>query len=171
MKLESRTLETPDQQRESAHGVMNVVTLDAATVVQGVLQPGWRWSVDLQPSVGGDSCQVAHTSYIISGRFAIAMDDGAELEVGPGDAVTVPPGHDAWVVGDQPCLLLDFAPAPISGSARAAACPCGVEFRIADGGDDAQLEHLIAAVQQHASGSHGHHEVTREHILGELIPA
>lgn len=174
MILQAKNLDTPDDQRGSEHGAMAVVTLDGTTIVRGVLDPGWRWSRDVQPTVGTDSCQVAHTSYLISGRFGVRLDDGTTLELGPGDAASVPPGHDAWVIGDQPCVLIDFAAttpteSPAAGTGRRAACPCGVEFRITSA-DYAQREHLIAAVAQHAAGSHGHHGVTREHILGELIP-
>lgn len=165
MKLELKHLDNPDQQRSSGHGTMQVVDLATASVVRGVLQPGWRWSVDIRPSVGGDSCQVGHLSYIISGRFAVRIDDGGELEAGPGDALAVPPGHDAWVVGDQPCELIDFAPPAPTG--QGASCPCGVQFRVDAG---AALDHLIAAVQQHARGSHGH-DVTADHIRAELNPA
>ena len=74
------------------------------------------------------------------------------------------PGHDAWVVGDEPCVTIDFIPAGDTVSGRVARCPCGVEFRVAA---DDQLDHLVAAIQEHAKGSHGH-EVTREQVLAEL---
>ncbi|MBN9099331.1 MULTISPECIES: cupin domain-containing protein [unclassified Pseudonocardia] len=169
MTLQTRNLDSPDEKREFDHGAMHVLALDGTTFVRGVLEPGWRWSIDVQPLVGTDSCQVAHASYIISGRFGVRLDDGTETEAGPGDALAVSPGHDAWVVGDQPCTIIDFAPAPAGDATRIARCPCGVQFRI-DGTTDtdgAQLEHLIAAVQQHAAGSHGH-DVDRDHILDEL---
>jgi hypothetical protein len=97
------------------------------------------------------------------------MNDGSEAEFGPGDAHYVSPGHDAWVVGEDPLVVIDFtAPAQLAGGGSRVPCPgCGVEFRIGQGG---QVDHLIAAVQQHASGSHGH-DVTRDHILSELQPA
>ena len=169
MSVAVRNIETPDQKRGSAHGEMNVVTFGATTIVRAVLQPGWRWSTDIKPAIGTDSCQAVHTGIVLSGRFAVRMDDGTETEFGPGDAHVVGPGHDAWVVGEEECVLLDVALAPAagaSGGVRAARCPCGVEFRAGE----ASLEHLISAVQQHASGSHGH-EASREHILGELLPA
>jgi hypothetical protein len=93
------------------------------------------------------------------------MDDGEERELVAGDAHVVGPGHDAWVAGDEPCVVFDFAGSP--GGAKVAACPCGVSFRIED--DDA-LDHLVAAVQEHARGSHDH-VVTREHVLAEIKPA
>jgi hypothetical protein len=162
MTLEAKNLDTPDQKRSTEHGSMNVVTVAGATIVRAVYNPGWRWSTDVKPAVGTDSCQVPHTSYVISGRFGVRMDDGTEGEYGAGDAVVVGPGHDAWVTGDEPSVLIDFAP-PAAGGQRAQ-CPCGVEFGVPDASG---LDHLIAAVQQHASGSHGQ-EVSREHILAEL---
>jgi hypothetical protein len=172
MTLAAKSIDTPDRKVSFEHGSMNVVSLAGAIIVRAEFGPGWRWSTDARPAVGTDSCQVPHTGIVLSGRFAVRMDDGTEGEFGPGDAHVVGPGHDAWVVGDEPCVLIDIAPAqPVaSGSAgtatRGASCPCGVEFRA----PETSLEHLVAAIQQHASGSHGH-DVSREHILGELTPA
>ncbi len=92
------------------------------------------------------------------------MDDGQELELGPGDAHLVGPGHDAWVVGDEPCITIDFIPVGEPASGRVGRCPCGVEFRVAT---DDQLDHLVAAIQQHAKGMHDH-ELRRENVLAEL---
>jgi len=102
----------------------------------------------------------------------VRMDDGTEAESGPDDALVAGPGHDAWVVGDEPCVLIDMALAGAvtagAAEARMVTChPCGVEFR-AQRAD--QIDELVAAVQQHASGPHGH-DVSREHILSELVPA
>jgi uncharacterized cupin superfamily protein len=170
MTLASRNMDTPDEKRGSEHGEMSVATIAGATVVRAVLRPGWRWSTDLGPGAGTASCPVRHTGYLISGRFAVRMDDGTEQEFGPGDAHVVGPGHDAWVVGDEPCVLIDVTPAPAApegtGTRRVQCHPCGIEFR-AERPD--QVDELVAAVQQHASGSHGH-EVAREHILAELVP-
>ncbi|HLI41032.1 MAG TPA: cupin domain-containing protein, partial [Streptosporangiaceae bacterium] len=116
---------------------------------------------------GTDSCQVAHTAYVISGRMHVRMNDGTEADLGPGDAHYVSPGHDAWVVGDEPCTVIDFTPGSAGAGSRVSCHPCGVEFRIGRGD---QVDHLVAAVQQHARGSHGQ-EVSREHILSELLPA
>jgi predicted small metal-binding protein len=165
MTLAARNIDTPHQKRSSEHGVMNVVTLPGATIVRAEFQPGWRWSADVGPAAGTDSCQVPHTGIILSGRFAIRMDDGTQGEYGPGDAHVVGPGHDAWVVGDEPCVIIDVASTAAPGT-RMASCPCGVEFRApAD-----RVEHLVAAVQQHAKGSHGH-DVSREHVLSDLVTA
>jgi hypothetical protein len=99
----------------------------------------------------------------------VRMNDGTEAEFGPGDAHYVSPGHDAWVVGEEPLVIIDFTgPSRLAGAGAQVAChPCGVEFRV---GASDQIDHLIAAVQEHASGSHGH-ALTREHILSELQPA
>ena len=172
MTLAAKNLGTPDEKRSFEHGDMNVVTIAGATIVRAVFNPGWRWSTDAKPGAGTDACQAAHTGYIISGRFAVRMDDGTEGELGPGDAHVVGPGHDAWVVGDEPCVIIDVAPAqPVTTAgtgARMVRChPCGIEFRAQL---PEQIDEMVAAVQQHASGSHGH-DVSREHILAELVLA
>jgi hypothetical protein len=164
MTFETKNLDAPDEKRTFEHGGLNVVNLTGATIARASFGPGWRWSTDIKPLVGTTSCQVSHITYVISGRFAVRMDDGRERELGPGDAVVVSPGHDAWVVGDQPCVAVDFAATGSTLSGRSVHCPCGVEFRIAT---DDQLGHLVSAVQQHASGSHGH-DLTREQVIAEL---
>jgi hypothetical protein len=109
MTLQSSNLDTPDETRKFAHGELGVVTLSGATLGRAVLQPGWRWSNDVKPVAGTESCQAAHTGYIISGRIHVTMNDGAEADLGPGDAFVISPGHDAWVVGDEPCVNLDWS--------------------------------------------------------------
>lgn len=165
--LEVKSLESPDEQRAMAHGVLDVVNLPGATIARAVFQPGWRWSTDIAPVVGTRSCQMAHTGYIVSGRFHVRMDDGREIDLGPGDAHVVAPGHDAWVIGDQPCVTIDFTPTVGALAGHVGRCPCGVEFRVAS---DDQLDHLVAAITEHASGSHGH-DLTREQVLAEVAGA
>ena len=116
MTLAVKNLDAPDETRSFEHGTMAVVRLPGVTFVRGVLAPGWRWSVDVKPAVGTDSCQAAHTGYVVSGRFHVRMDDGTEYDFGPGDAHVVSPGHDAWVVGDEVCTIIDVAPTNGSGS-------------------------------------------------------
>jgi hypothetical protein len=89
------------------HGHMDVVTLDDFTLGRGVFEPGWRWSDDVKPIAGTDSCQVRHTGFCVSGHMTIRSDDGVEDTVGPGDVVLIEPGHDAWTIGDEACVLLD----------------------------------------------------------------
>lgn len=165
--LEAKNLGSPDDRRPLEHGVLEVVNLPGATIARAVFQPGWKWSEDLAPLVGTSSCQVAHTGYIISGRFHVRMDDGREVDFGPGDAHVVAPGHDAWVVGEEPCVIVDFAPTAGAVGGHIGRCPCGVEFRVAS---DDQLDHLAAAIGEHAAHAHGH-ELTREQILAEVSAA
>jgi hypothetical protein len=170
-----KNVEAPDEKRSFEHGDLRLVHLPGATIGYAVLLPGWRWSQDVKPTAGTESCQATHTAVVVSGWLHVRMEDGEECELGPGDAHVVEPGHDAWVVGDEPCVTIDFDAASNSalrngGAAsgvRMARCPCGVEFRIER--EDA-LDHLVAAVREHASGSHGH-EVTPEHVREELTSA
>jgi DNA-binding CsgD family transcriptional regulator/mannose-6-phosphate isomerase-like protein (cupin superfamily) len=87
-----------------------VAPMGDTTITREVMHPGWRWSKDVEPIVGTDLCRAMHQFCVVSGRLHFVMEDGAELEVGPGDAGVIPPGHDAWVVGDEPCDFLDFSP-------------------------------------------------------------
>ena len=107
--LEAKNVETPDETYAFEHGEVQIVNLTGMTVGRATFRPGWRWSTDVKPVVGTDSCQVAHSSYVVSGRFHVRMDDGTERELGPGDAHVVSAGHDAWVVGDEPCVAIDFS--------------------------------------------------------------
>ena len=108
--LEKKSLNSPDETRPFVgKGHADIVRLGGLTVGRGVFEPGWKWSEHVKPIAGTASCQVAHTGYIISGRMKIVMDDGTEGEAGPGDAVVVAPGHDAWIVGTEPCVMVDFS--------------------------------------------------------------
>ena len=86
-----------------------MVNIDGLTVLRETLEPGWKWSEHVKPVVGGESCQKFHVKYIISGRQKVVMDDGTESELGSGDFAIIQPGHDAWVVGDEPNVLLELA--------------------------------------------------------------
>lgn len=101
------------------------------------------------------------------GGSTSAWTTAGNNELGPGDAHVVSPGHDAWVVGEEPFVAVDFATTGNPRAGRVGRCPCGVEFRVAS---DDQLDHLVSAIQQHASGSHGH-DVTRDHVVAELASA
>lgn len=85
-------------------------TVGDATFLRERMDPGWRWSVDLKPIVGTDLCPALHQLYVVSGRLRVLMDDTSEIEIGPGDAAVIPPGHDAWVVGEDACEIIDFSP-------------------------------------------------------------
>ncbi len=97
-----------------AHRVGNteiaMASVGDATIMRERMAPGWRWSVDLKPIVGTDLCRAMHQMYVVSGHLHLLMEDGSEIEVGPGDAAVIPPGHDAWVVGSEPCEIVDFSP-------------------------------------------------------------
>jgi quercetin dioxygenase-like cupin family protein len=108
-RLQGKNMGSPDEVRSFDNGKMDVVTLDNVTVGKATFEPGWRWSEAVKPFAGTDSCQVPHVGYVISGRMKVVMDDGSEMEYAPDDALVIPPGHDAWIVGDEPCVVLDFA--------------------------------------------------------------
>jgi quercetin dioxygenase-like cupin family protein len=88
--------------------MVDVVNLDGHTAMRATFQPGWRWSQSVKPIVHTDSCQIEHLSYLVSGRLMIHMDDGTERELHAGDIAMIPAGHDAWVVGDEPAVIVDF---------------------------------------------------------------
>jgi quercetin dioxygenase-like cupin family protein len=108
-ELEVRNPDQADEIRPFVDkGRVDVLKLATGTVGRGTFEPGWRWSEHVKPIAGTDSCQSAHLAYCVSGRMGVRMDDGTEKEIGPGDVVVIPPGHDAWVVGNEPCVQVDF---------------------------------------------------------------
>ena len=109
MPLRRKNLDRPDEVREFPRGHTEIFNLGDTLIGRQVFEPGWRWSTDTRPVVGTEWCEVFHQGLVISGRLRVAMSDGPELEVGPGDLFEVPPGHDAWVVGDEAYVSVDFA--------------------------------------------------------------
>lgn len=110
MELAKKTFDSPDEVRDmSGMGQVELVKVGDGVVGRATFQPGWRWSEHVKPIAGTDSCQAAHLGYVVSGHQGVRMDDGSEMEYGPGDVVAIPPGHDGWVVGDEPCVIIDFA--------------------------------------------------------------
>ena len=95
--------------RKFEHGLVQTAKAGTITISRATLQPGWRWSSDVKPIAGTESCMVPHKGTGISGRLHIVMDDGTEIEIGAGDAHDIPPGHDAWVVGDEAYVGIDFS--------------------------------------------------------------
>jgi hypothetical protein len=89
-------------------GESEILTVGGAEIGRLVFEPGWRWSTDVKPIAGTDSCEAPHFQYHVSGRLAIRMDDGTELVAQPGDITSLPSGHDAWVVGDEPAVVVDW---------------------------------------------------------------
>ena len=94
-----------------AHGGAVLGDAGGAAILKGTFEPGWRWSADVAPIAGTASCQVRHLGYVISGGMHITFDDGTECDIGPGDVFDLPAGHDAYVVGDAPCVMVDVSPA------------------------------------------------------------
>jgi mannose-6-phosphate isomerase-like protein (cupin superfamily) len=108
-EMRSRNLDNnPDERRKFTNGKVELANLGDATIGRMTLEPGWKWSKDVKPIANTNSCQLPHTQYVISGRLRVRMDDGTEQECGPGEALYVPPGHDAWVVGNEPFIAVDF---------------------------------------------------------------
>ena len=117
----------PDEIRTFPHGRAEILTVSGDEIGRYVFEPGWRWSNDVKPIAGTSSCEAPHFQFHVSGHLAIRMDDGTEFLAGPGDVTSLPKGHDAWVVGDEPAVVVDWYGA--SGYAKAAAH--GVEAQLA----------------------------------------
>lgn len=108
-QIARRSFEQPDETRVFDKGRSEVVSIGGLTLSRTVFEPGWKWSTSVKPLVGGESCQVRHIGYMLSGHLHTVMDDGTELAYGPGDVVLIPAGHDGWTVGDEPAVLLQIA--------------------------------------------------------------
>ena len=106
--VEAKSLDTPDLSWTFLDdSERRAVRLGRVVIGRGVYRPGWRWSEHVRPISGEDAAE--HIGYVISGRLSVRAVDGTQVEVGPGDAFVVAPGHDAWVLGDEPCVALDFS--------------------------------------------------------------
>jgi quercetin dioxygenase-like cupin family protein len=106
--VESRDFTAPDDVRTPDKTTVELVNIAGGQVGRYTFQPGWRWSECIKPVVGTESCQVDHIGYVVSGRLHVEHDDGSESEVEPGDVYHVAPGHDAWVLGDEPAVFVEF---------------------------------------------------------------
>ena len=107
-KVVRKNLKSPDETRKFEKGKIDIANIGEAVIGRFELQPGWRWSESVKPIVQTELCEQNHVAYIVSGRLKTKLRDGSEDEAGPGDAVFTPAGHDAWVVGSEPVLMLDF---------------------------------------------------------------
>ena len=107
-KMQSKHLSKPEELRTFEKGKVELITLEGVTFGRATLQPGWKWSTCVQPVAKTPSCQAPHLQYHISGRLVVKMDDGSQQEFGPGEVSQIPPGHDAWVVGNEPVVLIDI---------------------------------------------------------------
>ena len=113
MELDLKRFDTPDETRTFEKGKFELVRMGNMTVGRASYEPGWRWSEHVGASAGERSCQVEHVGLVVSGRAKVRMDDGREIEMGPGDLFSVPAGHDSWVVGEEPYVSLHFMGADV----------------------------------------------------------
>ena len=107
-KAECKDFGKPDEAREFPQGRLELIKIGGATVGRADFDPGWKWSTSVQPLVKTKSCEAPHFQYHVSGILRILMDDGTEFVCRPGDVSLLPSGHDAWVVGNEPAVVVDF---------------------------------------------------------------
>ena len=106
--IEIKSLNSPDETRSFERGKLELVNIGGISVGRGIFEPGWRWSKHVKPIAKTKSCEAPHFQYHVSGTLKIVMDYGTEKECRAGDVSLLPPGHDAWVVGDEPVVVVDF---------------------------------------------------------------
>ncbi len=114
----TKSFNTPDESRTPDLTKVDVVDLAGVKAARTTFQPGWRWSECIKPVVGTESCQAHHVGTVVSGRMHVMHTDGSEADLGPGDAYVIEPGHDAWVVGDEPLVGYEFDSATAASFAR-----------------------------------------------------
>jgi hypothetical protein len=107
-KMEAKSFGVPDEVRKFDKGKVELVKIGGATIGRAVFEPGWRWSTSVKPIVNTKSCEAPHFQYHVSGTIKVLMDDGTEKELKAGDVSLLPSGHDAWVVGNEPVVVVDF---------------------------------------------------------------
>ncbi len=103
-----KRFESPDETREFEKGRFDVVKMGDMVIGRASYEPGWKWSVHVGPQIGAKSCEVDHVGLVVSGRVGVRMDDGRKIELEAGDLYAIGPGHDSWVVGDEPYVSLHF---------------------------------------------------------------
>lgn len=106
-QFEVKSQNTPDEVRTPDKTRVEVIRLEGFTIGRFNFEPGWRWSQCIKPVVHTDSCQVSHVGYVVSGATIVRLNDGTEKTIKAGDFYTIPPGHDAWVVGDEPFVAIE----------------------------------------------------------------
>lgn len=174
-------MEKPDERRDFSKGHIEVVELEGLAFGVETFEPGWRWSDSVKPIVGTELCEVHHNGYVASGRIRIRMADGTEAELKEGDAYVVPPGHDAWVVGDEPCVAYDFsgtageyakrdADRTSTGPRKVADCrdlPSEMDCTLTISGRE---DEVLDAAVNHAITVHGHEDTAelREQVRASL---
>ena len=110
---ERKSFDNPDEVREFPFGHAEVVQIGGGEVARMTLEPGWRWSDHIKPITGTDLCEAPHFQYVLSGTLGVRMADGTELEVRAGDVNLLPSGHDAWVIGAEPAVAVDWGGAHV----------------------------------------------------------
>ncbi len=116
--IEHKSFDRPDETRAIPNGKIDIVTIGDREVARGTFNPGWRWSETLLSVLETPSCPLSHFGYVISGSMHIEGDDGTTADVTAGEAMSIPPGHDAWVLGSEPCIVFDIASAKTWGKPR-----------------------------------------------------
>ncbi len=107
-KMEVKSLNVPDEVRNFDKGKLELIKIGGATVGRATFQPGWKWSESVKPLVKTESCEAPHFQYHVSGTLRVRMDDGTQVDLKPGDVSLLPSGHDAWVLGNDPVIVVDF---------------------------------------------------------------
>ena len=108
MAVEHKDFGKPDEVRAFPNGRAEILNVEEGEVGRLTLEPGWRWSKDVKPIAGTEWCEAPHFQYHVAGVLHVQMSDGTEFDVGPGSITHLPAGHDAWVVGDEPAVLVDW---------------------------------------------------------------
>jgi hypothetical protein len=106
--FQKKRFEKPDEMTSPPKTKVEVVRMSGLTLTRQTFMPGWKWSNDIKPIAGTNTCQMHHIGYCLSGHLAGKLDDGSTMEFGPGDIVDIPPGHEGWVVGNEPVVFLEF---------------------------------------------------------------
>lgn len=119
-KLEKKGFDRPDETEAPPKARIDKINLGGHLVKRFTLQPGWRWSEHMKPTVQTEWCELTHLMYQVSGILHVVSENGAEIEVRPGEVELLPPEHDAWVVGDEPVVAIDFGPVVEEAKAGAA---------------------------------------------------
>lgn len=106
--IAKKSFASPDERRTPPNTEIETVTFGDRSVQRITYHPGWHWTMDIKPVAGTDLCQINHFGYVVSGQLRVKMDNGTEVDMGPGDVMSIPAGHDAWVIGDAPFVSIDF---------------------------------------------------------------
>ncbi len=108
MVLQKKSFQKPDETQNPPNARVDTIKMGDMAIVKQTFQPGWQWSKHMKQVAGTDSCQMHHVGVVVSGRLHVKADNGQEVEYGPGDAADIPPGHDGWVIGNEPAVFYTF---------------------------------------------------------------